>query len=127
MNASDKRPQCKRNDSIKSCIVNVFVFGGRGSAGDRTGYLEDGAVEEESEQLDEVEEDVAVLLLHADDVGHGEGPVGVDAAVRGRGPGEEAELEEVLHYHRQLRHTGGGQESGHDAVFQKYLIIKMQQ
>ena len=53
-------------------------------------------MEEEREELDEVEEHVAVLLLHADDVGHGERPVGVDAAVRRRRPREEAELEEVL-------------------------------
>lgn len=71
------------------------------------GDLEDGPVEEQSEQLNEIEEDVAVLLLHPDDVGQSEGPVGVDASIGRGGPGEEAKLEKVLHHHRQLRDTEG--------------------
>ena len=62
-------------------------------------------MEEQSEQLDEVEEDVAVFLLHPDDVGQGEGPLCVDASVRRGGPGEETKLEEVLHHNSQLRET----------------------
>lgn len=59
-------------------------------------------MKEQSEQLDEVKEHVAVLLLHPDDVGQRKGPVGVDASVGRRGPGEEPELEEVLHHYCQL-------------------------
>lgn len=59
-------------------------------------------MEEESEQLDEVEEDVAVFFLHPDDVGQGVGPIGVDASVRGGGPRKETKLEKVLHHNGQL-------------------------
>ncbi len=69
------------------------------------GYLENRPMEEESEQLNEVKEDVAIFLLHADDVGQGEGPIGVDASVGRGGPGEEAKLEKVLHHNSQLRET----------------------
>lgn len=48
----------------------------------QTSYLENGAVEEQSEQLNEVEEDVAIFFLHPYDVGQGEWPIGVDASVR---------------------------------------------
>ena len=68
-------------------------------------YLENRAVEEQSEQLNEVEEDVAVFLLHPDDVGQGEGPLGVHASVGRGGPGEETKLEKVLHHNSQLRET----------------------
>lgn len=69
------------------------------------GYLENRPVEEQSKQLNEVREDVAVFLLHPDDVGQGEGPLGVDASVGRRGPGEETKLEKVLHHNSQLRET----------------------
>lgn len=59
-------------------------------------------MEEESEQLNEVEEDIAIFFLHPDDVGQGEGPVGVDASVGGGGPREETKLEEVLYHDSQL-------------------------
>lgn len=65
-------------------------------------HLENRSVKEQSKQLDEVEEDVAVLLLHPDDVGQREGPVSVDASVGRGGPGEETKLEEVLHHNCQL-------------------------
>lgn len=67
-----------------------------------TSYLENGSVEEESEQLNEVEEDIAIFFLHPYDVGQGEGPIGVDATVGGGGPWEETKLEEVLHHNSQL-------------------------
>lgn len=60
-------------------------------------------MEKQSEELNEVKEDVAVLLLHPDDVGQGEGPLGVDASVGGGGPGEETKLGKVLHHNSQLR------------------------
>lgn len=65
-------------------------------------HLENRTVKEQSKQLDEVKEHVAILLLHPDDVGQREGPVGVDASVGRGGPGEEAKLEEVLHHNCQL-------------------------
>lgn len=68
-------------------------------------------MEEESEQLNEVEEDIAVFFLHPDDVGQGEGPVGVDASVGGGGPWEETKLEKVLDHNGQLwepEERGGG-------------------
>lgn len=68
-------------------------------------HLENRPVEEQSEQLNEVKEDVAVFLLHPDDVGQGKGPLGVDASVGRGGPGEETELEAVLHHNSQLRRT----------------------
>ncbi len=69
------------------------------------GYLENRAVEEQSEQLNEVKDDVAVFLLHPDNVGQGEGPHCVDASVGRGGPGEETKLEKVLHHNSQLRET----------------------
>lgn len=66
------------------------------------GYLENGPVKEQSEQLNEVKEDVAIFLLYPDDVGQGKGPIGVDASVGRSGPGEEAKLEKVLHHNSQL-------------------------
>lgn len=79
---------------------------GRNSAGShkqlQTSYLENRPVEEQSEQLNEVKEDVAIFFLHPYDVGQGEGPIGVDASVRRGGPREEAELEKVLHHDSQL-------------------------
>lgn len=59
-------------------------------------------MEEQSKQLDEVEQDVAILLFHADDVWQGKGPVCVDSSVSRRGPGEETELEKVLDYDCKL-------------------------
>lgn len=68
-------------------------------------YLENRAVEEQCEQLNEIKEDIAIFLLHPNDVGQGKGPLSVDASV-GRGcPGEETELEKVLHHNSQLRET----------------------
>lgn len=69
------------------------------------GYLKNRPVEEQSEQLDEVKEDVAVFLLYTNDVGQSEGPFGVDASVGRGGPGEESKLEKVLHHNSQLRET----------------------
>lgn len=66
------------------------------------GYLENGSVKEQSEQLNEVKEDIAILLLYPEDVGQGEGPIGVNASVGRCGPGEEAKLEKVLHHNSQL-------------------------
>lgn len=60
-------------------------------------------MEEQREQLNEVKEDIAVFLLHPDDVGQGKGPVSVDASVGRGGPGEETKLEKVLHHNSQLR------------------------
>lgn len=62
-------------------------------------------MEEQSEKLNEVKEDVAVFLLHPDNVGQGEGPLCVDASVGRGGPGEETKLEEVLYHNSQLRET----------------------
>lgn len=60
-------------------------------------------MKEQSEQLNEVKKDIAVFLLNPDDVGEGEGPIGVDATVGRSGPGEETKLEKVLHHNSQLR------------------------
>lgn len=68
----------------------------------QTSYLENRPVEEESEQLNEVEEDVAVFFLHPYDVGQGKGPIGIDASVRRGGPREKPKLEKVLHHYSQL-------------------------
>lgn len=65
-------------------------------------HLENRTVKKQSKQLDEVKEHVAILLLHPNDVGQREWPVGVDASVGRGGPGEETKLEEVLHYNCQL-------------------------
>lgn len=74
-------------------------------------YLENRPVEEESEQLNEVEENVAIFFLHPYDVGQGKGPIGVDASVRRGGPREKPELEKVLHHDSQLWET---EERGQD-------------
>lgn len=62
-------------------------------------------MEEQSEQLDEVKENVAVFLLNPDDVRQGKGPLRIDATVGGGGPGEETKLEKVLHENSQLKET----------------------
>lgn len=59
-------------------------------------------MEEQSQQLNEVKEDVAIFLLHPDNVGQGEGTIGIDASVGGGGPREEAKLEKVLDDNSQL-------------------------
>lgn len=69
-------------------------------------HLQNRPMKEQSKQLDEVKEHVAVFLLHPDDVGQREGPVGIDASVGWGGPGEETELEEVLHHNCQLGNRG---------------------
>lgn len=66
-------------------------------------YLQNGSVEEQGKQLNEIEEDVAIFLLHPYDVGQGIGPLSVYASVSRGGPWEETELEKVLHYDGQLR------------------------
>lgn len=66
-------------------------------------YLENRPVKEQREQLNEVKKDVAIFLLYPDDVGEGEGPIGVDASVGRGGPREETKLEKVLHHNSQLR------------------------
>lgn len=68
-------------------------------------YLENRAVEEQSQQLNEVKEDIAIFLLNPDDVRQGKGTFSVNASV-GRGcPGEETKLEKVLHHNSQLIET----------------------
>lgn len=59
-------------------------------------------MEEQSKQLDEVKQDVAIFLFHPDNVWQGKGPVCVDSSVSRRGPGEETKLEKVLHYDCKL-------------------------
>ena len=61
--------------------------------------LEDGAVHEEADEEDEVEDGVVALLLDADDARRPERRVRRRAVV----PREEAELEEVLHHHHRLQ------------------------
>ncbi len=64
-------------------------------------YLQNGAMEEEREQLHQVVVHVALFLLHADDVGgvEGFGSVQLYALVKWK----EAELEEVLDHYGDLR------------------------
>lgn len=62
-------------------------------------------MKEQSEQLNEVKEDIAIFLLHPDDVGQGEGPLGINASIGRCGPGEETKLEKVLHHNSQLKET----------------------
>lgn len=57
-------------------------------------YLEDGSVVEEGEQLQEVVQDVALLLLHAQDVGRMERLRAVDLQLLVER--KETELEEIL-------------------------------
>lgn len=59
-------------------------------------------MEEESEQLNEVEENITIFFLHPYDIGQGEGPIGIDASVRRGGPWKETKLEKVLHHNSQL-------------------------
>lgn len=60
-------------------------------------------MEEQSEQLNEVKQDIAIFLLHPNNVWQGKGTFCVDASVgRGR-PREETKLEKVLHHNCQLR------------------------
>jgi len=75
--------------------------------GCRETYLEDGAVEEEGQQLDEIVVDVAVLLLHPDDVGRVERLV---LLLLHLVEGEEAKLEEVLYNDGNLEHKEGNKE-----------------
>ena len=70
-------------------------------------YLEDGPVEEESQQLQEVVEDVAVLLLHPQDVGRVEGLGAVQLHLLVER--EKPKLEEVLYHYGSLEHREEGQ------------------
>lgn len=64
-------------------------------------YLQNGAVEEQSQQLNEVVENIALFLLHAYDVWGEVGLVLVQFQVLI--PRKEAELEEIFYYDRHLR------------------------
>lgn len=66
------------------------------------GYLEDGPVEEEGQQLNEVIEHVALLLLHPDDIGRVVRLVFVQLHILI--PGKEPKLEEILDHNCHL-HT----------------------
>lgn len=68
-------------------------------------YLKNRAVEEQSQQLDEVKQYVSIFLLHSNDVWQSKWPLSIDASVGWRGPGEETELEKVLDHNSQLRKT----------------------
>lgn len=75
-----------RDRAIQASIqeIQCFVF---------CRHLQYGSVEEEGQQLDQVIVDVAVLLLHANDVGRMIGSIPVHLALV---EGEEAKLEEVF-------------------------------
>lgn len=83
-------------------------------------HLENRPMEEQSKQLNEVKQDIAIFLLHPDDVGQGEGLISVDASVGRSGPGEEAKLEEALYHHCHLRNRG---DSSGSCLSRKKKII----
>ena len=60
-------------------------------------------MKEQSEQLNEIKEDIAIFFLHPDDVWQGKGLLSVDSTVSRGGPGKETKLEKVLHYNSQLK------------------------
>ena len=82
--------------------IPMFGFSGNLSGAVNGQYLQDGPVEEEGQQLDEVVENVALLLLHPNDVGWVVRLVFVQFHTLV--PGKEPKLEEILDHNCHL-HT----------------------
>lgn len=63
-------------------------------------------MEEQSQHLYQVKENIAIFLLYPNDVGQSKGPVCIDASVDRGSPGEKAKLEKILDHHNQLEEIG---------------------
>lgn len=65
-------------------------------------HLQDGAMEEQSDELDEIQQDVSIFLLNPNNVGQCKRSLRIYPTIRWCSPRKKAKLKKILHYNCEL-------------------------